>query len=600
MKMVQTRKIHHYITIPFSICPSIVTAYMMVSILNAILPILIMMVTAEFLDSVAQIVNISDGIENITKNIVLLSICVVASHICKVLGEYIRNILKLNLSKNMRMRVVEKRVKLPLSVLENEEQCDFIERVSEECEVRFYSGLVNLTQLAEYLIRGVGFLVIVGVSMPILAIFFAVVAYVLFKVALACGKEDYSAFQKTAKIRRYTRDLRLMLCDREYVEERSLFHYSEEIEKKWRDNMQNANHIELKAVQQNAIHTKNSNIITVLLSMTVALVLLFPMKEGKLTIGLYLALVQQVMNLVETLTWKLNPLIEEFEENRNYLEDYLKFCDMDETEEVLEKRKIGDIREIRFEHVNFRYPGTEKEVLKDFTYTFNGQKSYAIVGVNGAGKTTLIKLLLGFYDNYSGKIFINGVNINELDLKALRRNFSVVYQDFARFPITIREFLQLGKSQNASWDQEKVDQILDGLKLQKEVESLPLKLDTPLGKLMENGSELSGGQWQKLAIARCMLSDASVRILDEPTAAIDPVSEAKLHDTFEKMSRDYLTITVTHRLGLAKKLQEIVVISDGSVVESGSHEKLLSEKGIYAKMYETQRRWYQDEAELIS
>lgn len=594
----KTKNVTRYITIPCSIHPVLTISYIVLSICNAVLPIAIMLATADFLDYITTMGGHENRYTYAGIKMLWLLLSILATHICKVITEYVSSMLMLCLSKSMRMKIVEKKSKMPLWVLEEEEHCDFMERVSKESETRFYSGMANLLQLAEYTVRGVGFLIIVGRTMPVLSILFAFVAYLLFKIALTCGQEDYSAFKKTARTRRYAREMRLMLCSRENAEERSLFSYGPLIKQKWKKNMKEANDTELKAVRRNTLHTKAANIVTVLISMTVALVLIVPMQAGKLTIGLYLALVQQVMNLVETLTWQLNPLLEEFEENRNYMEDYIKFCALEEMQNQHGSLKLEDVQEIRLENVTFCYPETEKVILKDFTYTFYGKKSYAIVGVNGAGKTTLMKLILGFYDNYEGNIFLNGQNIRNLDLEELRRHFAVVYQDFARFPITIREFLSLGE-EKAGTDEEK-EKILKELKLWNFIEKLPLQLDTPLGKLEETGVDLSGGQWQKLAIARCMLSKASVRILDEPTSAIDPVSEAKLHDTFESMSRDFLTITVTHRLGLAKKLSEVVVISNGSVAESGSHAELLHKKGIYAEMYETQKRWYQDEAVFIS
>lgn len=603
-KMFDKKKFHayKYITIPFSICPVATFIYIVISIVNAVLPAVLVIVMADFIDKAVQIIQKSDSIRNSYESIIALLICVLISHICKIVGEYAKSRLKLKLSKTMRQKIVEKKTFFPIPIMENEEQCNLIERVSSGCEQRFFSGFVNWLQLVEYIVRGGCFIVIVASVMPLIAVILTVLSLALLQIALKCGKEDYEAFEQTAGLRRYARALREVLSSREYVEERTLFEYSNRIEQRWFEKTKSADDAELVAVRRNMIHTKTANIITVGISTIIAIVLIIPMKLGSITIGLYLSLIKQVMNLVEILTWQLNPLVEEFQTNRQYMQDYEKFlelqADLDIDDVEIEHVNLS-VDEIRFEHVSFKYPGTEKYVLKDFSFTFCDGKSYALVGVNGAGKTTLVKLLLGFYDDYEGIILLNGMDIRQMKKTHLREYFSVVYQDYARFPVTIREFLQMGIYAKKVREDDKLLQVLKSLKMSEVLEKLPLGLDTPLGKLYEKGTELSGGEWQKLAIARCMLRTAPVRILDEPTAAIDPVSEAELYETFEVMSKNFLAVIITHRLALAKKADEIIVLSDGRVMEHGNHVVLMAQNEIYAEMFEMQRRWYQNETKTI-
>lgn len=583
-------KNYKYITIPFSICPTVALAYIATSLVNAFLPAVMVIVTADFIDKAVQIAGKKEALPEIGACIIALLLCIALSHLSKIAGEYAKSILKLKIPREMRLRIVEKKLFLPITVLENEEQCNFIERISSGCEQRFYSGFVNCLQLIEYIIRAGCFVVIVASVLPVIAIILTIIAVVLFKIALKCGKEDYRAFEETAGARRYARALRNILSSRENVEERNLFQYSGYVQKKWHEKTKCADDAEINAIRKNAVHTKTSNIITVVITMIIALVLIFPIKTGSITLGLYLALLKQIMNLVETLTWQLNPLIEEFETNRQYLLDYEQFLQLEsKTEEIkVHTKNVLGKAEITFSHVSFRYPGTEKYILKDFSFTFRDKKSYALVGVNGAGKTTLVKLLLGFYEDYEGVILLNGIDIRQIEKARLREAFSVVYQDFARFPVTVREFLLMGGSE----PEDKLAEVLEQLEL-------PLELDTSLGKLYEEGTELSGGEWQKLVIARCMLRTAPIRILDEPTAAVDPVSEAQLYETFERMSRNFLAIIITHRLALAKKADEIVVLDGGKVKEHGNHAKLMEMHGLYENMFKMQRRWYQNETGAV-
>lgn len=583
-------KNYKYITISFSICPIAALAYIVTSLVNAFLPVAMVIVTADFIDKALLIAGKKEALPEIGVCIIALLLYIALSHLSKIAGEYAKSILKLKIPREMRLRIVEKKMLLPISVLENEEQCNFIERISSGCEQRFYSGFVNCLQLIEYIIRAGCFVVIVASVLPVIAIILTIIAVILFKIALKCGKEDYRAFEETAGARRYARALRNILSSRENVEERNLFQYSGYVQKKWHEKTKCADDAEINAIRKNAVHTKTSNIITVVITMIIALVLIFPIKTGSITLGLYLALLKQIMNLVETLTWQLNPLIEEFETNRQYLLDYEQFLQLEsKTEEIkVHTKNVLGKAEITFSHVSFRYPGTEKYILKDFSFTFRDKKSYALVGVNGAGKTTLVKLLLGFYEDYEGVILLNGIDIRQIEKARLREAFSVVYQDFARFPVTVREFLLMGGSE----PEDKLAEVLEQLEL-------PLELDTSLGKLYEEGTELSGGEWQKLVIARCMLRTAPIRILDEPTAAVDPVSEAQLYETFERMSRNFLAIIITHRLALAKKADEIVVLDGGKVKEHGNHAKLMEMHGLYENMFKMQRRWYQNETGAV-
>ena len=220
---------------------------------------------------------------------------------------------------------------------------------------------------------------------------------------------------------------------------------------------------------------------------------------------------------------------------------------------------------------------------------YNG-KHYAFVGVNGAGKTTITKLLTGMYDDFEGKILIDGKSIREFTTSELKGLFSVVYQDFAKYYISLKENIGLGNVHGVS--DEEITEALESIGLAELVEELPNGLDTPLGKIKEGSVDISGGQWQRIAIARTIANKAPVHILDEPTAALDPIAESNIYSIFSKISRGKWTIFITHRLSAARLADEIFVIADGRVCEKGSHSELMEKQGVYAEMFEAQRSWY--------
>ena len=214
------------------------------------------------------------------------------------------------------------------------------------------------------------------------------------------------------------------------------------------------------------------------------------------------------------------------------------------------------------------------------------------MGVNGAGKTTITKLLTGLYDNYEGEIYLNGKNLREYTLAELKGYFTVVYQDFAKYQIEYKDNVKLGDVLRD--DDGRMVECTRQIGLDGVVDTLHSGADTPLGKVSENGVDLSGGEWQRLAIARSLYSASPMKILDEPTAALDPIAESGIYELFRDITMNKSAIFITHRLGAAKIADKIIVIDGGRVAEFGSHAELIRQGGIYAEMFNTQRGWYEE------
>ena len=204
------------------------------------------------------------------------------------------------------------------------------------------------------------------------------------------------------------------------------------------------------------------------------------------------------------------------------------------------------------------------------------------------------------YQDYDGQILINNKDIKLYSLKELKAIFTVVYQDFAKYQVSADDNILLGdisqlnkKLAGESYDMARRGAILKEIDLEKVIKKLPEGLSTYLGKIKSKGVDLSGGEWQRLAVARALYSPAHVRILDEPTAALDPVAESNVYKMFGRISKGKTTIFITHRLGAARLADEIIVIDGGSVAEKGSHDELIKMDGIYATMFESQKSWYE-------
>jgi len=266
---------------------------------------------------------------------------------------------------------------------------------------------------------------------------------------------------------------------------------------------------------------------------------------------------------------------------------------LDEMSDALNEPDIEPLAfsTLEFRNVRFKYPGGEAFILDGLSFKLEAGRHYAFFGRNGAGKTTITKLLTGLYSGYNGEIFINGKELRAYPAGAVKALFSVVYQDFAKYYIPMKDNIRAGDIAGMDLDI-RIQEVIQPAHLGDLVEELKDGLDTSLGKIKANGQDISGGQWQRIAIARSLLSRAPVKILDEPTAALDPVGESRVYEEFERLMAGKTTIFISHRLGSTKLADEILVIDGGKIAERGSHGELMAKAGQYAAMFEAQRSWY--------
>jgi len=257
--------------------------------------------------------------------------------------------------------------------------------------------------------------------------------------------------------------------------------------------------------------------------------------------------------------------------------------------------QFGKAHTIEFRNVSFAYPGTDKPVIDHIDLTIGAGETVALVGLNGAGKTTLIKLLTRLYDPTEGEILLDGQDLRDYDVTELRRLFGIVFQDFGKYAFTVRENIKLG----ALHREEREGDVTDAATragADPFINRLTDGYDTNLMRYFDrNGTELSGGQWQKLCLARAFYSDADVIILDEPTASLDPIAEQEVFRRFDELRGEKTTVFVSHRLSSATVASKIVVLENGHVEEEGTHRELMEKNGKYAELFRIQAERYLEE-----
>ncbi len=248
--------------------------------------------------------------------------------------------------------------------------------------------------------------------------------------------------------------------------------------------------------------------------------------------------------------------------------------------------------EIELRDVTFRYPGAEQDTLKNINLKIRPGEKLAVVGLNGAGKTTLVKLICGFYDPTEGAVLLNGEDIRKFDRRDYYRHFSAVFQDFSVLHTTIAENVA---QDFENFDEAKMERALSDADLKTRIEALPNGMHTHVGRsLYEDGIEFSGGETQRLMLARALYKNAPIIVLDEPTAALDPISEHNLYMKYNDLTKSRTSVYISHRLASTRFCDRILYLADGVIAEEGTHESLLLKKGKYADLFEIQSQYYRD------
>lgn len=319
----------------------------------------------------------------------------------------------------------------------------------------------------------------------------------------------------------------------------------------------------------------------------VIVLLVCSMMDGFISVGAFAAVFSSITTLISFMNDAIGNHLSTLFDNMGPLKRYLEFFALPEENTI--DRPIDWKNEVRVRNISYTYPGTDKKVLDNISFDIHGGETIAIVGENGAGKSTLVRILTGILLPDEGEIQVDGKNLFEVSPEARFRNVSAVFQKFIKYQMNVRENVII------STDEENDEKL--AVCLEKSEFSMDNRFvdgyDTMLSKEFD-GLDLSGGQWQRLALARGLYRDSKFIVLDEPTSAIDPIEEGIMYRKFQELIQNKMGIIVTHRLGSTKMAERILVLRDGRLVELGTHTQLMENNGYYSMLYQEQAKWYRN------
>jgi len=384
-----------------------------------------------------------------------------------------------------------------------------------------------------------------------------------------------------------------LLTKRKYIKEMRFYQLYDYIQDKYDESVEVLNKQQMKLAKIYLVIEMLASFLTygaIAVSLAIISSQIF---AGVAQIGAFVLVYNTVRNMQNALT-SISNCFDVIGDQGRYLEDYETVMSYEEEPQVdISQLENTDSLEITFDHVSFTYPNTDREVLTDINLTIKQGEKIAIVGENGSGKSTFVALLTGLYEPTKGRILVNGVDISE-NLALLRAKLSCTMQDFLHHNDTVAENVLIGDLLHPH-TKEDIEAALKKAGISENIGELSHGANTYLGNLYPESTDLSGGQWQKLAMARNLLrTDACMMVMDEPTAALDPIAESKLYEEFSSLTEDKTVILISHRLGATRLADRVMVFDKGQVVEDGAHEELLARNSLYTTMYHAQSQWYVD------
>ena len=503
------------------------------------------------------------------------------------------NILRSLLTRHVNTLIIDKSISLDLQFYEDPVFYDNMQNARRRADSSALAIVTSISQVAQQLITLISLVVLLVGFSPWLAVVVILAAVPNFLSNSRFAEMAFRALTHRAPEARLLSYIENLLTSNETVKEIKLFGLGKSLKQRYEDLFTQFLEEDPSIARRNTYASLAWGMLSNLAYYGSYIWVIVRTITRAITLGdmtMFLSVFRQSQRAVQMLLENFSRLYE----NNLYLDNLLDFLKIEPALEIPENGKIAPapiLEGVRFENVSFKYPGSEKYVLKNVNLFIKPGESIALVGLNGAGKTTLIKLLTRLYDPTEGRITLDGTDLRDFDLQSLHQRFGVIFQDFVRYQFSVKENIGFGQVEELE-NQERIEVAADKGGATEVIAELPEGYETVLGRRWNRGHELSGGQWQKIALSRAFMRKAEVLILDEPTSALDAEAEYEIFLRFRELMQGRVAVLISHRFSTVRMADRIVVLSEGRIIELGSHEELMAHNQSYAHLFNLQAEGY--------
>lgn len=597
-------RLFYIVSLVFEAAPFLLFSMVFFCILNGVLPVVGAYISKDILNVIADLIgmtaneSIAENIRTVVEPLFFLFVAYFTyqfinkaisrtnTMITSIAGELVVNHIKL--------KIINKAKSVDLASFDRPEFYEKLENANREATMRPIHILSATFSVVSALISSVSFVIVLATLSPIAPLVVIAAAIPAAVVNFIYRHRNFRYIRMHSKERREMNYYSSLMVNKDNVKEIKILALGDKFIAKYKDAFSRY-YKGLKALIIGESVTQLSvALVSTLVSCLLFIYVAYTVVFGNGEIGdysLYTGALSSISGYVATIFTATGAIYE----GTLFINNMMEFMAEEPTVVAKGDNPIKVSRgehTVEFKNVSFRYPGCENFVLKNINLKFEPSDSVVLVGLNGAGKTTLIKLLTRLYDPTEGVILLDGRDIREYDVESLHNLFGIIFQDFGKYAMSASENIELGDVKR-NHEREAVCRAAKNSDADEFITKLPGGYDTPLTRIFEEGGiELSGGQWQKLSVARAFYKDSDIMILDEPTASLDAIAEREVFERFTELSRGKLTVFVSHRLSSATSASKIVVIDGGEIREVGSHAELMAKKGKYHELFSTQAKRY--------
>ncbi len=590
-------KIKRAVELVWQSAPGWTATHVVVNTIQSLLPLASIYIIKLIVDSIALGLNVPDKTQVFDRILFLLAnsgIVMLLTNFNAVIAQISSATLSQRVTDRMQVILYKKAIEIDLESHENPEHQDILERAKWEAPHRPTQMLNNLTAAGQ---SAVSLLAIAGL---LLSLHWGVIGILLLAtiptmaVRFRQSKVMYQWHRRQTEIERKTNYLGHLLLGNQSAKEMRLFNLGNMFIGRFAQIRQQLFQEKIAIITQQAIAQLLVQVFTGIVTLGTYGFIIHQTLYGKFQLGdlvLYSQAFQRGQGAIQSIINNLSAL----HENNLFLTDLFEFLALKPTMTAPAHPKLvpRPIQQgIVFEDVSFQYQNSSRKAIDRVNLTIAPGEIIALVGENGSGKTTLAKLICRLYDVTDGRITIDGIELQQFAVTDLHRQIGAIFQDFTCYQLTVSDNIWMGNIE-LPLTTERIAQAARQSGADRTIENLPQGYETLLGKWFKGGEELSGGQWQKIALARAFLRDAQLLILDEPTSAMDAHAEEEVFQRFRDLMRDRSALLITHRLATVKMADRIYVMHHGKIVESGTHDRLMDLGGTYANLFETQAKNYQ-------